>query len=172
MGKGLPRSTRRAAPGSAALVRTRYSLDALALSIDGATGVGWGTAVIGGLPEGNLYIAAAVAYVQITEADAGITATFDGDFGIGTTPATDATITGADVDIIPSTALGAATASVSPVVRGASSGGAMGTILNNTDGSLELNFNILIDDASISADNAVATVNGYVDVLLAVLGDD
>lgn len=172
MGKGLPRSTRRAAPGEAALVRLRYKLDALAVSVDGATGVGWGTSVLGDLPEGNLYIAAAVAYVQITEAAAGITATFDGDFGIGTTPATDATITGGDVNIIPSTALGAATASVSPVVRGVSSGGAMGTILDNTDGSLELNFNLLIDDAAISADDSAVTVTGYVDVLLAVLGDD
>lgn len=172
MGKGLPRSTRRAAPGEAALVRLRYKLDALALSIDGATGVGWGTAVIGGLPEGSLYIAAAVARVQITEADAGITATFDGDFAVGSAPATIASLASTAGNIIPSTALGTATASVSPVVRGVSSGGAMGTVLDNTAGDLELNFNILIVDASISADNAVAAVTGYVDVLLAVLGDD
>lgn len=174
MGKGLPRSTRRAAPEQAALVRMRFPLPkaGLALLVDGATGVGWGTAELGDLPQGNLYIAAAAGYIQITEASAGIIATFDGDFAVGSAPATSASLAGAVGNIIPSTALGAATASVSPVVRGVSSGGAMGTILDNTDGSLELNFNLLIDDAAISADDSAVTATGYVDVLLAVLGDD
>ena len=45
-------------------------------------------------------------------------------------------------------------------------------MLDNTDGSLELNLNLIIDDAAVSADDQDFTVDGYVDLIYAVLGDD
>lgn len=163
--KGLPRSLAHANIGVSKNIPVRN----LAIRTTGATGVGFGTAVIRDLPEGNLLLLGAVAYLQFTKLDAGTLATFDGDFAIGSTATADATLDGTDVNIIPSTPLGAATGGVSPMVRGAQPAQ---TILDNTDGSLELNLNLLIDDASVSADDQDFTVSGVVTLALIVLGDD
>lgn len=169
--KGLQRSLSRGSPARQDVVKQVVKVNKLAIQVDGATGVGFGSAVIGDLPEGNILFLGAVAYMQFTKAASatGIQATFDGDYGIGTTPASDATITGADVDIIASTALGAATAGVSPRARGTN---ATQAIFDNTDGSLELNLNLLIDDANISADDQDLTVSGELYIVYSVLGDD
>lgn len=175
MTKGLQRTlSRGAAHGASGGVVKTIRVAAVALSVTGATGVGWATAVVGDFPQGNILLLGCTAYLQFTKlaGATGIQATFDGDYSIGTTPTADATLSGTDVNVLPSTALGAATAGVSPVVRAASSGGAMGTILDNTDGSLELNVNLLIDDANISADAQPMTVSGVMSVAYLVLGDD
>lgn len=171
MSKGLPRSMKRAArnPQSAPILRQRVKLSDLAIRTSGATGVGFGTAVMGDLPAGNILFYGAAAYLQFTKLDAGTIATFDGDFSIGTTPTADATLDSTDANIVGSSALGAATAGVSPVVRGVGSTVAM---LDNTDGSLELNLNLIIDDASVSADDQDFTVDGVVDLVYSVLLDD
>lgn len=169
--KGLQRSLSRGSPARQDVVKQVVKVNKLAIQVDGATGVGFGSAVIGGLPEGNILFLGAVAYMQFTKAASatGIQVTFDGDYGIGTTPASDATITDTDVDIIASTALGAATAGVSPRARGTN---ATQAIFDNTDGSLELNLNLLIDDANISADDQDLTVSGELYIVYSVLGDD
>lgn len=169
--KGLIRSLARGKPQNQAIRRQRVKLTAKAIQVDGATGVGWGTAVIGDLPEGNILFLGAAAYLQFTKAAAatGIQAAFDGDYSIGTTPTADASLAGTEVNIIASAALGAATAGVSPVARGT---GSTAVLLDNTDGSLELNLNLLIDDANISADDQDLTVSGVVDIAYIVLLDD
>lgn len=164
--KGLPRSLAHANIGMSKNIPVRN----LAIRTTGATGVGFGTAVIRDLPEGNLLLLGAVAYLQFTKLDAGTTDTFDGDYAIGSAATADADFGDAgEADIIPSTAIGAATAGVSPMARGAN---ATQVILDNTDGSLELNLNLLIDDASVSADDQDFTVSGVVTLALIVLGDD
>lgn len=168
MAKGLSRSISRGPAARAPIIKQRLALSALAIAVAGATGVGFGSAVVADLPEGNILLLGAVATLQFTGPASGALATFDGDFGIGSTPASDATLTGADVDVIASTAIGAATASVSPVVRATN---ATQVILDNTAGDLELNLNLLIDDASISADGTFL-VSGFVELAYIVLGDD
>jgi hypothetical protein len=167
--KGLIRALSRGPAQNQAVRRQRVKLNALAIRTSGAAGVGFGTAVIGDLPAGNILFLGAAAYLQFTKLDAGTIATFDGDYSVGSAATADASLTGAEVDIIPSTALGAATAGVSPMARGVNS---TQTMLDNTDGSLELNLNLLIDDASVSADDQDFTVTGYVDLVYSVLGDD
>lgn len=169
--KGLVRSLARGKPQNQAVIKQRVRLDALAVVIAGATGVGFGTAVAADLPEGNILFMGAASYLQITKASgaSGITATFDGDYSVGTTATADATLSGTDANIIGSAALGAATAGVSPVARGT---GSTGVLLDNTDGSLELNLNVLIDDAAISADSQTVYVSGVIDLVYAVLLDD
>lgn len=164
--KGLPRSLAKANLGISRNIPVRN----LAIRTSGATGVGFGTAVVTDLPEGNILLLGAVAYLQFTKLDAGTTATFDGDYALGTAPTADADFgdTG-EANIIPSTALGAATAGLSPIARGEN---ATQVILDNTDGSLELNLNLLIDDASVSADDQDFTVSGVVTLAYIVLGDD
>lgn len=172
MGKGLPRSMSRGNPLKQEVMRQVFTAEDLAITVDGATGVGWGTAVLGDLPAGNILLLGAVSYLTFTTASALVQAAFDGDYAIGTAPTADASLSGSEVDIIPSTALGAATAKVSPRARGVSTTSLNGAILDNTDGSLELNLNLLIDDANISADDVAFTADGELILLYAVLGDD
>ncbi|HVJ14520.1 MAG TPA: hypothetical protein VM686_03730 [Polyangiaceae bacterium] len=171
MGKGLPRSSARGAAARQDVIRQTITVSNLALLVDGATGVGWNSVVAGDLPEGNILLLGAVSYLQFT-AGGTISTTFDGDYSIGTTATADATLASGDIDIIPSTPLGAATASVSPRVRGVMTASVCGTTYDNTDGSLELNLNLLIDDANISADNEPVTANGVIHLAYIVLGDD
>lgn len=168
MTKGLTRTLSRN-PARQAILKKTFKLSALALSVAGTSGVGFGSAVLGDLPEGNILIMGAVAYMQFTTADGDVQATFDGDYSVGSAATADATLNGAEVDIIPSTSFGgAATAGVSPLARGAQPAQ---TILDNTDGSLELNLNVLIDDANISGTGDF-TVTGVLYLVYSILGDD
>lgn len=167
--KGLPRSNARASKATAPIVRQRILVKNLAVSVAGTTGVGFGTAVAGDLPAGNILFLGAAAYLNFnSQADADVQAAFDGDYSVGTAPTADATLSGAEVDLIPSTALGAATAGLSPTARGVNATQAM---FDNTDDSLEVNVNLLIDDANISG-AATFLANGYIDLAYIVLGDD
>jgi hypothetical protein len=167
--KGLQRSLKNAQKN--VLQNRTVRLNKLAIAIaDGAPG--YGTAVIGGLPEGNILFMAAVGYLQFTSSDADLTATFDGDFSVGTVATADGDVSDAnEADILPSTAMGAATAKLSPVIRSVSTDALGGLIIDNTAATLELNLNVLIDDAAISG--AVdMTATGYIDLVYIVMGDD
>ncbi len=170
MAKGLPRSLSRADRGKRDIVKERIYLDAQTLTVDGATGVGFGSLQIGVLPEGNVYLLGAkVESLVITGSGTGHTATFDGDFGIGTTPASDGTITGADVNFVASTALGAATANVSPTLDAQN---VTPAFIDATAGNLGLYLNLLIDDAAISADDVNFSLTGEVWIVYTLMGDD
>lgn len=141
------------------------------ISVDGATGIGFGTVAIEGFPAGNLLLLGVVSYLQFTKlaAATGIIDAFTGSFSIGSAPTVDAVLSGTDADIIASTVLGAATAGVSPSVRAVN---AVQAILDNTDSTIEINLNLLIDDLSISANAQGLTVTGVVYISFMVLGDD
>lgn len=176
MGKGLPRSQARGAPLRQEIIKQTVVVRDATVTVS-ATGsaIGFGSAVIGDLPEGNVLLLGAVAYMQLSGSgsDANLTADWEGDFGVGTTPADDATITAGDVDVIQSTALAAATAEVGPRTRGTNAAAICGTVLDNTDGSLELNLNVLIDAADITDDESVdLTANGELQISYVMLLDD
>ena len=148
--KGLPRSRSHAPAIDADIVKLRLPVAAVAMTIaNGSSAPGIGTVVIGDLPEGNLLMLGGVAYLQFdATGDTDATATWNGDYAIGSAPNADADLTDAtDYDLIASTAIGPAVARVSPVTRGTSAAQA---ILDNTDGSLEVNLNVMIDDADQS----------------------
>ena len=172
MGKGLPRSMSRGAPQRQEIVRQVVKINhAVAVTATGAA-VGFGASVIGDLPEGNILFLGAVGYLQLSGSgsDANLDATWDGDFSVGTAPTVDVILSGADADIIASTALGAATAEVSPRVRAVNATQAM---FDNTDGSLELNLSVLIDAANI-VDGATVnlTARGTLQLAYVVMLDD
>lgn len=168
--KGLFRSLGRGSPALAPVSKKQFPIVNVPLTVSGATGNGFGTAVIGDFPEGNILLLGAIAYVQFSTASATVTATWTGSYAIGSAPNADADLTDAtDFDIIPAVTLAAATAKLSPIGRGAQPAQA---ILDNTDGSLELNLNLLIDDATVSADGNAVVANGFVEVLYSVMGDD
>ena len=173
MTKGLPRSRANAAPALADVVRTTIPVRNKTLTVDGATGVGFGSVVIGDLPAGNILLLGATAYFTFTgPTSADLADTWSGDYGVGTTPADDGTLTAADIDIIGSTAVGPAVAEASPRTRGVSVTATNGAVLDNTDGSLELNLSLLVDDANIGADGIDMDVDGELHLAYIVLGDD
>jgi len=174
MGKGLPRSMSRGAPQRQEVIKQVFVIEDLALEVTGgaSTAAGFGTAVLGDLPEGNILLLGAVSYLQFSGsgADAALAADWEGDYSIGSTATADATLSTTDADIIPSTALAAATAEVSPRTRGA---GATQSIIDNTDGSAEININLITDDNDVTDSTAVdLTVSGELHIAYIILGDD
>jgi hypothetical protein len=172
MGKGLPRSMSRGAAARQEVIKQEFVIRGTVAVTAAGAAVGFGTAVIGDLPEGNILLLGAVAYVQLAASgvDPNIDATWDGDFSIGTAPTADVTLSGGEIDIIGSTALGAATAEVSPRVRAANGTQA---IFDNTDNSLELNLNVLVDAVNI-VDGATVnlTASGVLQLVYVVMLDD
>lgn len=166
--KGMKRTLGRN-PVQQAVAKQVIKFKDVPISVAGTTGVGFGSAVIGDFPAGNILFLGAAAYATFTTADADVQATFDGDYSIGTVPTADTDVSDSgEADITPSAALGAATAGVSPRVRSANATPAM---FDNTDGSLEINLNLLIDDANISGTGSF-TATGELYILYSVLGDD
>ncbi|MCK5612908.1 hypothetical protein KAR91_64135 [Candidatus Pacearchaeota archaeon] len=173
MTKGLQRSISRGHPQARDVIKETLIAKDVAITIDGATGVGFGSVAIGDFPEGNILFLGATSYMSISgPTSANLVDTWSGDFGVGTTPADDGTITAGDIDLIGSTPLGPAVAEVSPRTRGISVAGDTGEIHDNTDGSLEINLNVLVDDADIDADGIVCTATGELHIAYMMLGDD
>lgn len=168
MAKGLPRSLGR---NKAALQVKRVPLNhSVTVSATGAA-VGFGSVPVIDLPEGNVYVLASVAYVQLATTDTDISADFDGDFALGLAATADADLDDENEGLfISSTALGAATSKTSPRVRAV---GTSGEIVDNTAGDLQAHLNVLIDAAKIvDGGSAVFTVTGSVYIVYVVMGDD
>ena len=172
--KGLPRSLSRGAHQTRQHVsRQVVVVEDLTIAV-AATGeaVGFGTAVLGDFPEGNILLLGCTGYLKLdgSGADANLTADWEGDFSVGITGTADATLDSTDVNILPSTALAAATAEIGVRTRSVN---ATPVMLDNTDGSLEINLSALIDAADITDDQSVdLTVNGELQLAYIVLGDD
>lgn len=171
MAKGLPRSLGRGPASAAPVLKQTFVVRNGTVTVTAAgAAVAFGVAVIGDLPEGNVLLLGATGYFSFSTADADIGATWNGDYSVGSAPTADVTLSGAEVDILPSTAVGPAVAKVSPRTRSVN---ATQIMLDNTDGSLELNLNLLVDAADI-VDGASAdmTINGELTLLYSVMGDD
>jgi hypothetical protein len=131
---------------------------------------GFGSALIGGLPKGNILLKGCVSYLRFEGAGTGLSTTWSGDYSIGTTETADATLNGTDANIVPSTALDTAVAGLSDQVRGASTGLAL---IDNTAGNGVLAVNLKVDNADFPDDGDIDfAVNGIVHLSYEVLGDD
>ena len=171
--KGLPRSlSRGSATSRQAVSKLKIPLNTtITITATGAA-IGWGTMVIGDFPEAHLKVLSVACILDFagSGADANLAATWEGDVGIGTTPASDATISVGDEDLITETAIAAATAEVAPTVMVADG---VDLVLDNTDGSLEVNLNVLVDAADITDDESVIlTVSGVVEIVYITMLDD
>ena len=167
MVKGLKRSLERA-KGTASF--TKAIPFSKTVTVNGATGIGFGFVSIAGLPEGNILFKGAVAYAQFSTTSSSVVATFAATYSIGTVGTTDTDVADAgEATIVASTTASAATAKLSPVTRGT---GNTTVILDNTDSSLSIILNLLIPDADISADGVSFAVTGVLNIEYSVLGDD
>jgi hypothetical protein len=172
MVKGLQRSLARGPKARNPVNKLHVKIDDT-FSITGQTSTAkYATLVIGDVPEGNILFLGAVAYVQVNGpgSSANLTNDFEGDYAIGSAPTADVTLNGSEVNIIPSTQLAAASNEVGAVTRAVN---ATAAVLDNTDGSLELNLNIVIDADEVTNGQTVAfTVTGDLWLSYIVLGDD
>ena len=171
--RGLTRSLGRAKAGvEASPKRVRYNVRDLSITVSaGVAAVGFGTTPLGGLPEGNILFQGGIAYLQFLTADTDIIATWSGNYAVGTVATADNDVADpGEANLIASASISAATAKLSPVTRGELATQAM---IDNTAGTLNVNLNMLVADASITdSQSATFTVNGYVELVYIVLGDD
>ena len=171
MTKGLQRSLSRGPKSTRGMVTERLVLNEQ-LAFTGSTGAAIFSAIaLAGLPEGNILLHGAVSNLTFTGPDSDDLADdFQGDYSIGTTPVDDATLSGNDVNVISSTSIPAADAEVSADVRAEN---ATQAVIDNTDGSGELNLNVLLDaDEVTDGETLNVSVTGTLDVAYTVLGDD
>ena len=172
MAHGLPRSLARAKAINVATKKLRITVDE-SMTFTGSTGVAvFQTAVLAGLPEGNILIHGAVANLTFTGPTSGDLADdFEGDYSVGTVPTADNSLGDAgEADIVASTAIAAATSEASANNRGTQ---ATQSIADNTASALEVNLNVLIDADEITNAVAVAiAVTGTIDIVYSALGDD
>lgn len=121
-------------------------------------------------PEGAIVIFGATANLALTKSAAGVNADWDGDFSLGSVAAAgDATLTGTEANVLPSTATPQAVAGAT-TAKGISTGSVQ---LDGTATPVDLYLNVLVDDAdqdvTTTATNLIA--NGTITVLWANLGD-
>ena len=170
MGKGFPRSLKRGPETRQELIKKRIVISA-EMEFTGVTDTAvFATAVLSDFVEGNVFLLGAVANLTFTgPTSANLTNDYQGDVSIGAAPTADVTLNGAEVNIIPSTAIPAATAEVSSV----RSTNATPVVLDNTDGSLEININVSLDANEVTNAEAVTiTVTGDLWVVYTMMGDD
>lgn len=168
MPKGLQRTLDRAALKGGTLRPHVIPFEVDVTVTDGDPG--FGSAVIQGLPAGNIALFATVVYLTVEDTAGELEADdFEGDFAIGTAATVDGDVGDAgEANIIASTALEAADSGVSPRTRATNSTAQM---IDNTDGDLEMNLNLLIDDADIAAE-VTLKATGEIHLVYAVMGDD
>src|SRR3982751_1545972 len=170
--KGMPRSMSRGNPSQSPITRIRIPVQARQFNMtDPGAAVGWGTFPAGGLPEGNVIILGVMAYLKFTSVSGGLTATFTPTVALGTAATAASALTGAEVNLAAATALSAAVGGATPVGRVANTATESGLTVDNTDRTLNVNVNVTVPDAAISA-AAVMQADGFVDVVCIVLGDD
>jgi hypothetical protein len=171
--KGYQRGMSRGAKARDDVVRSDIPLKNVAVTMTDATTAGsWGTAVVAGLPQGNILILGAVlSQVQLVKGSAALIDAFVATLALGSDPTADATLSAGEVDIIPATAQSAATGGTLTGARVVSTATQNGTIIDNTAGDKELNLNVTVPDAS-STGNSSFTVNGVLHLAYIVLGDD
>lgn len=187
MSKGATRATRvEGLKTLPALVQTLPFDFVLAITDPGAA-IAFATKPIAKVPKGNWLLQAAVSNVIIQDVGGtGLIAAFTGQYSFGTAATVDNTLTGADRDIVGLSTAGVtylAAGGITPKTRGTielagdaalTSAGVLLTnnqrLYDNVNGALNINFNMTVADASISA-NASVRVRGQLELVHAVLGD-
>lgn len=190
MGKGLPRSLARAgisggsgtpagagvsasdgrALGGNVQVAQLQLRDTPVVMADQAGVVAFGSLKIFDMPAGLVQIMGVVADLALTKSSAGVIATWDGDASIGSAPAAgDATLTGTEANIVPSTPTPQAVAGATTADMKSTAG----VMLDGTATPVDLYLNLLVDDADhdVTTTPCNLIVNGQITVTFVALGD-
>lgn len=122
------------------------------------------------LPAGLVAIAGAVADLQLTKSAAGVNADWDGDFGVGSAAAAaDATLSGTEQNIIPTTATPQAVAGAT-TAKGISTAAVQ---LDGTGTAVDVYLNLLVDDADqdVTTTPTDLIINGTLTLVWSLIGD-
>jgi hypothetical protein len=139
--------------------------------IDQAATVAYKGLKVYDFPEGSILIDGAVANLALTKSSAGVNADWDGDFSVGSvTASNNATLTGTEQDIIPSTATPQAVAGAT-TAKGRNA--AAIAPFDGTGTALDLYLNFLVDDADqdVTTTPCNLIVNGTLTIHWRNLGD-
>lgn len=144
--------------------------DAVVTLVDNPGVVAYGSLAILTMPAGLMNVLGATANLTVTKSSAGVNATFDGDFGVGTAAANNgATLATTEQNVIPTTATPQAVAGATTA-----KGGATAVLFaDGTASPVTLYLNMLVDDADhdVTATPANLLVSGTITLVYANLGD-
>lgn len=141
--------------------------------VDEAGVVAYGGLKIATLPEGAVVWLGATADLALTADDVGVNADWDGDFALGTvTASNDATLTGTEQDLLPTTATPQAAGSAT-TATGQSTATEVGAVHDGTTTAIPVFLNILVDDADHNVAGTPTNIvcNGTITLLYADMGD-
>lgn len=137
---------------------------------DNAGVVAYGSLKVLDFPQGSIVIQGATANLVVTKTSAGVNATWNGDFGLGTVAADNtATLSSTEQNIIPTTATPAAVAGVTSA-KGRSTAS---VILDGTTTAVDAYINFLVDDANqdVTTTPCNLILNGTVTIIWANMED-
>ena len=185
--KNIPRNSTGSSGGVAATASTSSAVesgggiinktvitlvDQVVVLADEAGVVGYGSVQLYDFPAGAIKTIGATADVAVTKTSAGVDATWAGDFGLGTTLATNNnTLATTEQNIIPTTATAAAVAGLGAVA--AQSTAAEDTVKDGTTTAASVFYNVLIDDGDqdITGTACNFILNGTITLHWINLGD-
>jgi len=150
--------------------QTILTLSNFLVTVANTTGASFGGGKIYDFPEGRILVLGVTANLGFVWTGEDIVATGSGDYSLGTTVTIDATLSGTDVNLLPSTAM------TDPFVGGvgAATGGALAASahFDGTTTAVDAYLNLIIDDADVS-DGAsdVVKCSGTVRITWVQLGD-
>lgn len=136
--------------GIGAVRQTVLNFDKFAVTTGNTTGASFGSAKIYSFPQGVINFLGCVAYFpEISWVGSSIADAGSGDYSIGTTATADATLSGTEVNILPSTAM------LDPFVGGVGRSNARShltaaTIIDGSTTALDAYLNVIIDDDDVS----------------------
>lgn len=155
--------------GNGVIHQSVIRLSSLAVTVANTTGASFGGVKLYDMPEGRILVLGVTADLSVNWAGTSIVATGSGDFSLGTTITADATLSGTDVNLLPSTAM------TDPFVAGV--GAAKGALaasaqFDGTATAIDVNLNMIIDDADVeNAASDSVLVSGTVTLTWINLGD-
>lgn len=156
--------------GNSLVHKTVLTLASTPVTVANTTGASFGSVKLYDFPEGRLLVLGVVATLGFVWTGEDIDAAGSGDFSLGTTATADATLSGTDVNLLPSTAM------TDPAVLGvlAATSGALAASaqIDGTSAAVDAYLNIIIDDADVAdAASDVVLVSGTVTVVWTLIGD-
>lgn len=147
-----------------AVHKTVLTLADTPVVVDGTSGAGFGGTKLYDFPSGRVLVLGVIAEnITISVDTNGLDAADGGDVSFGTTVAGDGTLTGTDVDLLPST-------SIDPINTATDAALAASAQFDGTSTAKDLYINMLIDDADIEA-VVTNTVDATVTIHWINLGD-
>lgn len=158
--------------GSGSFRTTTITLTAMPVTVANTTGASFGGQQLYDFPEGRIFVLGVTAYFGTIDWSATtIGATGSGDYSLGSTVTTDATLNGTDIDMLPSSAM------LDPFAAGIGRSNA-GTALaaaaqfDGTTTAKDLFLNAIVDDADVGdGDSDIVLFSGTIVVNWVYLGD-